>query len=462
MIAGFAASNGIPATADEINDLRAPLAAFVATALANFDKIAEPVIEYLKYTPGPQEPTMNGLPDARPNVTLFENDMHASASSFDGFESVRDVIVRSEALSDYFCRDMTWKVPSDGSEQHRAWLSRRLLKVASAVSSEAFARTGLPAFDQGAFDSIFAALTNELSSQYVMRTIVCVLYRTMIERPAVLAQGMMVRPFEVDEANRYLWAIYGSEITPVRSWMDPIPSRMIFSKAALEISIPGPRSSEWLPAETTFPAIEEGMSVLRLAGYNGDVVMSFLFGDSIGYGGGTATIRSEDPPEHDWQQLDAPGIALATQVAEWLRSGVNAKMVRTAVRRLNYGLGRKRDDDSFIDYMVGIESLLTDQTAKGEVSHKVSMRCAALLGETFGERFEIKKDITGLYGVRSAVLHGSDNVSDVRGGSDRLREYLRRLIRAVLARTTRFEAHHADLLMLGETATRTDSPDSEA
>lgn len=86
--------------------------------------------------------------------------------------------------------------------------------------------------------------------------------------------------------------------------------------------------------------------------------------------------------------------------------------IQISDKRLRYSYLRDNEEDSILDIIIALETLLSDNN-KGELTYKLSMRIAGLLNfhtekydaiETFG----IMKKI---YDYRSAVVHGSSKVN---------------------------------------------------
>lgn len=88
-----------------------------------------------------------------------------------------------------------------------------------------------------------------------------------------------------------------------------------------------------------------------------------------------------------------------------------------ASRRLNLAQLRSSEQDSIIDVAIGLETLLVEDGATGEITHKLAMRLAALCrmqpfdGYTPSEVFGLCKK---LYEFRSAVAHGSQSMDKKR------------------------------------------------
>ena len=72
-------------------------------------------------------------------------------------------------------------------------------------------------------------------------------------------------------------------------------------------------------------------------------------------------------------------------------------------------------DDKITDLAIGLESLLTPDSATGEISFKFRIRGAALLPDRFGSPNDRMKLMKKLYNARCDIVHGNSS-----GDSDRL------------------------------------------
>lgn len=81
---------------------------------------------------------------------------------------------------------------------------------------------------------------------------------------------------------------------------------------------------------------------------------------------------------------------------------------QTPVVRLNLARRRMSAGDKALDGCISLEALLSGK-ARGELTHRLSVRTALLLGRTLGERQTIAKKVRALYELRSNVVHASDS-----------------------------------------------------
>jgi hypothetical protein len=77
-----------------------------------------------------------------------------------------------------------------------------------------------------------------------------------------------------------------------------------------------------------------------------------------------------------------------------------------SLARLNLARRRLSPADKAIDGSVCLEALLSGK-ARGELTHRLSVRTALLLGASLAERTEIAEKIRKFYQLRSDAIHGS-------------------------------------------------------
>jgi hypothetical protein len=78
--------------------------------------------------------------------------------------------------------------------------------------------------------------------------------------------------------------------------------------------------------------------------------------------------------------------------------------IETATRRFNFAYERSRPEDRLIDYMIAFETLLSNERV-GELSYRLSLRGAALLGTSPEEREGICQALHNGYRERSTIVH---------------------------------------------------------
>ena len=75
-------------------------------------------------------------------------------------------------------------------------------------------------------------------------------------------------------------------------------------------------------------------------------------------------------------------------------------------RRLKTGVERSAPEDSLVDFVIGLESLLSKPEEQTELRYRFAIRGAVLLAKTRSERYDRFKELQAVYDLRSSVVHG--------------------------------------------------------
>jgi hypothetical protein len=138
-------------------------------------------------------------------------------------------------------------------------------------------------------------------------------------------------------------------------------------------------------------------------------------------------------------KVDGEALAWAERylrIDEQLRPSVDV-----ALDRLNLARRRRSPGDQAIDGSICLEALLLERDDSQELTHKLSLRAALLVGTTLSEREEIRKAVRAFYRLRSGVVHGrarrpEDNAPDAQCASRGL-EICTQAVRAIVQRNAR-------------------------
>jgi hypothetical protein len=109
------------------------------------------------------------------------------------------------------------------------------------------------------------------------------------------------------------------------------------------------------------------------------------------------------------------------------------KRLLAAVRIAGKAVSSIRREDAFLLHAIALESVLVGGKEITDLTYKLSTRCAHLLGTDLEKRKIIKKEVAGLYGIRSAIVHrGENNFTD----SDffRIRSYTQNVLVSLLTK----------------------------
>lgn len=121
---------------------------------------------------------------------------------------------------------------------------------------------------------------------------------------------------------------------------------------------------------------------------------------------GFVSMMSKHEGRHAQFPADATG-----KTTEWVERYVDlpeevTKHIDVAIERLNLARRRMKPGDKAIDGCICLEALLSGRGAQSELTHRISLRTALLLGRTVQDRKDIYKRVKRFYDLRSKMVHG--------------------------------------------------------
>lgn len=134
------------------------------------------------------------------------------------------------------------------------------------------------------------------------------------------------------------------------------------------------------------------------------------------------TVRSYPSYFEDyyWGKDDIPVISERTlrDIKQLFNKIISAKenSINLAMKRLNSCLVRDDEEDSVLDATIALEALLSDD-GNQEMTHKLAMRVGALVKlkkDFLKDPTQAFREIKSIYGYRSAIVHGSKDLSKKR------------------------------------------------
>jgi hypothetical protein len=137
-----------------------------------------------------------------------------------------------------------------------------------------------------------------------------------------------------------------------------------------------------------------------------------LIATGFGYGWQSATFDGR-VPRHP-AELDPAAVEWAEKFL-LLKDDVAAKC-SVALARLNLARRRQTPGDQAIDGCIAVEALLSDPQP-GDLTYKLKLRAARLLGNSYTDREQISRKISRFYQLRGKVVHGQST-----GGSNEDRQ----------------------------------------
>jgi hypothetical protein len=147
-----------------------------------------------------------------------------------------------------------------------------------------------------------------------------------------------------------------------------------------------------------------------------------------------------EPSDEPLDVID--GVRLA-KLGDAYLAQASLKQVRIAAERLLMAERRTTEADRIVDLCIGLEGLLGDP--KGETTYKIALRGSAFLAHTgITNASEFYRALKRIYGFRSAIVHGSADMSKdtvtisgvVYRSEDIARMVLRRLLSARVSQPT--------------------------
>lgn len=257
-------------------------------------------------------------------------------------------------------------------------------------------------FDEGRFSDVMEELIRRAKSESTFATTLIALENTKISNSFELAPGIQLRPIEAEEL-----AMFGQGLRPISRFMRDIPHDDWW---VVRLSIKGAKGTyeSWNANQhdsmligPAFRIFKAGSLTFRYeAHYHEDRFSAREYG------------RGRSP--HVISQSGSAYSLTDTEIGEFKAMWPPFKSLmddehhylQLPVRRLLSGGDRPNLEDSLVDYVIGLESLLL--TSGGELSFRFSVRGAVILSDNPGDRPDNFKSMRDLYGLRSNIVHGDN------------------------------------------------------
>ncbi len=269
-------------------------------------------------------------------------------------------------------------------------------------------------FEESEFESVFGQMMEFFKSDTVFEEIVAPLENFVYNgKECVLHNGWHLKL--IDRKDKEYWEFYAS-----LPRIEEVASRQFFAKWSLVKEYQTKRLV--LPLEGEFNPDTRQMDQLRYE--INDVVSSFhlvMKGGIVqrliqtrvkgwwGTGGPEITWEPHVRPAFGtWGRFIAQEIDKSIEIMSLLSQIKKKTPYRIALQRLDYIIergGSPRVEDKILDATIGLESLFL-VGIKEELSYRLSLRAAYLLGSTGDERRRFFKAVRKLYDLRSAIIHG--------------------------------------------------------
>lgn len=226
--------------------------------------------------------------------------------------------------------------------------------------------------------------------------------------PISLEEGVAIRPIDDEE----LWELgsgtistppFSLQLSPTENW------------CMLDIALSHSQDDAAQIATTLYAlreALVANLAIVIAGGFTLlPIGMTTKFGPNAT---GTTTHGSRMPREFG----PFPGIVTVTvdtsarQQLQEMWPSVKSIMQSSShylslpLRRLVDGLSRTRLDDKIVDYAIGLEALLLTASEQNELSYRLALRGATVLGEEGEDKHEAFQNIKDFYKARSTIVHG--------------------------------------------------------
>jgi hypothetical protein len=145
------------------------------------------------------------------------------------------------------------------------------------------------------------------------------------------------------------------------------------------------------------------------------------------------------------------------QVSVLFATLAGSERLALAAKRLSSAMLHDSDEDAVLDLMIGLEALLGDRRPS-EMTHKLALRCAAVLGLVGADPVVVFDSVKKLYRYRSAVAHGDTKNTEkwrsieidgrVVGATALATRFLRETISVLSQRTELIDGDQVDLKLV--------------
>ncbi|NQW23680.1 MAG: hypothetical protein HQ475_09585 [SAR202 cluster bacterium] len=130
---------------------------------------------------------------------------------------------------------------------------------------------------------------------------------------------------------------------------------------------------------------------------------------------------------HDFQE--------AYSAIREISEGSELQYLKLPLRRLRSASSRSNNEDHIVDFVVGMESLLTDDTESLESTFRFRLRGASLLSSAHGTAREKIDLMNKIYDLRSRVVHGNAMDAEVKAMAPQVETVFKEILRWYINRS---------------------------
>jgi hypothetical protein len=235
---------------------------------------------------------------------------------------------------------------------------------------------------------------------------------SVTDGPHSLSDGVVIRAAD-EQFKQALWAAHG----PGAGYGDTLAAREALTVAGIEAVLEMAISTErdgWLPYAEADKLINPVITAMRI--YNARHLTSlvqWMHGPQEIEGLSKAPVSSLLGARADLRAPPFEMLAIDTDRARDIRAWIEHYQTRApddalgfAIQRFNLCDERKSDDDRLVDAWIALESLLS-RKSETEVSYRVALRLATLIGGSASERKATRALAKVSYDLRSEIVHGT-------------------------------------------------------
>lgn len=289
-----------------------------------------------------------------------------------------------------------------------------------------------------------ARFMSHMTTNSAPATVIMAVSGIKVAEPIQLGPTVMLTPLSALPPSTQRGAALGQGIVgfgPHIASQSALSTKLKFGPVYYKPKNPQPAEevNAHISADQAHLLLEEAYDLLSVIGVHPYYQMSWVQPDDwLMAGGLSAGWQSSPSSTRSWQEVPVPKAeaeAIATAFFA-LDRAKRAKVLRIPLDRLARA-GRERDlADKVIDLGIAVEALLLHDLGsdRGELSYRLSLRGAWLVGTNPGNRAEIQKALRDLYNLRSTVVHSGSiennakNKATIERGADICRDLVRKVI----------------------------------
>lgn len=235
---------------------------------------------------------------------------------------------------------------------------------------------------------------------------------SVTDGPHSLSDGVVIRTAD-EQFKQALWATHG----PGASYGETLADRDALTVAGIEAVLETAISAErdgWLPYAEADKLINPVITAMRIYGARHlTSLVQWMRGPQEIEGLSKAPVSSVRVARGARQTPPSEMLAIDPDRAPEVRDWIEHYQKRTpddalgfAIQRFDLCDERQSDDDRLVDAWIALESLLSLK-GQTEISYRIALRLATLLGGSASERKETRDLAKASYNLRSDIVHGT-------------------------------------------------------